>query len=684
MKSFLELVEETKQGEKHHVMTFGRMNPPTTGHLKLIDKVKEVAKKNNATHSVIVSHSQDSKKNPLSGSQKVKHLKRYSPGTNFENSSKEHPSIFHHAEKLHKQGVTHLHVVVGSDRVKEFKDSLNKYNGKPNKEGHVPYNFKKITVHSAGQRDPDAEGSEGMSGTKMRNHASTGNFKEFKKGVPGHVPEHHAKELYNDTRKGMGLHENVNRGLFKAIFVTGGPGSGKDIVIREAISESRAVELNISQVVEYLADKQKLSEKTNDFRREAIRNRSPLIINGPADTHDKMNHIKEELEELGYYTMMVFVNTTNEVSQERNTKLSRMMVESIRYDKWMQAQNNKELFENSFDNFIQIDNTGSLESIEEDITQTYLNINNFIESKIYGGISLSWLEKHGKLNISDNLIKEEKNVKVSNKFVQIKTNRGLQAPGLDSIPADNRAGDPNADNIKWDAPKRTKTYTFKTYSEANQATLKVNPVPKESNFSKDKEKVKLQKRGDKSLSSARVINPSGVGAEYDTRAGGQGAAAGAGLGNQTYSESEDYTNENGFSQTALPNVQPNPLESPPKKQFNKFRGKVKEAIDDPGAVDMGVGGVLNGATNKEPLQTYKDPEKNIGIKVTKKKKIKENHVKELENGLEKLNNHSYSTINKLMMKISRDNDITGKDLHNDFKSKHGKTPDSWIKKKQEK
>ena len=111
-----------------------------------------------------------------------------------------------------------------------------------------------------------------------------------------------------------------------------------------------------------------------------------------------------------------------------------------------------------------------------------------------------------------------------------------------------------------------------------------------------------------------------MGAEYDTRAGGQGAAAGAGLGNQTYTESEDYTNENGFSQSAQPNVQPNPLESAPKKAFNKFRTKIKEAIDDPGACDMGVGGTLNGATNKEPLQTYKDSERNIGIKITKRKK----------------------------------------------------------------
>ena len=103
MKSFLDLVQEAKSDEVHHVMTFGRMNPPTTGHLKVIDKVKEVAHKVGGSHHIIVSHSQDTKKNPLSGEQKVKHLKRYSPGTNVESSSKEHPSIFHHAANYTKK-----------------------------------------------------------------------------------------------------------------------------------------------------------------------------------------------------------------------------------------------------------------------------------------------------------------------------------------------------------------------------------------------------------------------------------------------------------------------------------------------------------------------------------------------------------------------------------------------------
>jgi len=588
MKSFLELVQEAESSQKHHVMTFGRMNPPTTGHLKLINKVKEVADKNNASHTVVVSHSQDSKKNPLSSEQKVKHLKRYSPDTNFKSSSKEHPSIFHHAAEAHRNGVTHLHVVVGSDRVREFRDSLNKYNGVKGKHGY--YNFQKITVHSAGHRDPDAEGSTGMSGTKMREHAKNKNFGEFRKGVPDHVSDKHAKELMHDTRKGMGLHEAHDHGQFKAIFVTGGPGSGKDIVIREAIAESKIVELNFVQARDYLSDKQKLSEKTSDFRREAIRKRGPLIINGPADDVEKMSYIKEELEELGYDTMMIFVNTTNEVSKERNSALSRMMVESVRYDKWMKCQENTKYFKESFVDFIGFDNTGDIDTKEEDITEVYQFTKQFLDAGNISDIASDWKNR----NIS--LFKEEKNVKSTNRFYKIKTTPELRASGLDSIPADNRASDPNADDIKWNANRRGGSYNFRTYTEAQKPILKISPVPKESNFSKDKEKVSKKRFTDIQSVSQRIRNVTGIGPEYDTRQQGTVYPM-SGLGDVTYRE---------------------------QKQFSKFR-KVLEAIDDPGANDMGVGGTLGGASNKEPMVTSSDNQSQT-ITIKKKKNNGEKNV----------------------------------------------------------
>lgn len=602
MKSFLDLLQEDKSGDVHHVMTFGRMNPPTTGHLKLIDKVKEVAAKHNAGHTVVTSHSQDKNKNPLSSAQKIKHLKRYSPGTNFSSSDKEHPSFLHHAAKLHKQGVTHLHMVVGSDRVKEMKEKLNKFNGTHT---GALYNFKKITVHSAGSRDPDAEGTTGMSGTKMREHAKHKDVKSFRQGVPSHVSDKHAKELMHDTRTGMGIHESSYHGLFKAVFVTGGPGSGKDVVIRESIPHQGAVEINSVQAFDYLMDKQKLSETTKDYRREAIRSRLPLIINGPADDHYRMITIKEELEELGYETMIVFVDTTNEASKQRNERLTKMVSESVRQEKWELAQSSKEAYRQNFEKFVNFDNSAGLESIQEDITFTYQKVDNFLAGESYTETANMWLENHMSLNIGsyNSLFKENENVKKNSRFIQkfeerksssivYRKNSGVPpAPGPGDITPDNRPGDSNADNIKWDGRKPRSTYTFRTYSEESKPHIEVFPKSKESNFSKDKDKVNKKRWTNAPTVSQRMRNVDGVGPQYDTRQQGTVYPM-SGLGDVTYREHRD---------------------------FRSFRNKVLEAIDDPGANDMGVGGVLNGATNKEPMQNPKD---NIGVTIEKKKKKK--------------------------------------------------------------
>jgi cytidyltransferase-like protein len=637
MKSFLQLVEEKENGSKPVVMAFGRMNPPTTGHLKLIDKVKSTAEKMGAKHTVVVSHSQDSKKNPLSGAQKVKHLKRYSPGTHFETSSKDHPTILHHAAKLHAKGHDELHVVAGSDRVKEMHALLHKYNGV--KAGHGHYNFKKIQVHSAGHRDPDAEGEEGMSGTKMREHAKNKDFHSFRQGVPSHVSDTHTRELMHDVRKGMGLHESIDHGDFKAIFVTGGPGSGKDIIIREAIAESRIVELNFNQVCDILNDKHKLAMRSMNPRLEAVRTRGPLIINGPADDILKISQIKEELEELGYHTMMVFVDTTNETSQERNTLLSRMMVESVRHDKWIKSQQNIKDFTNTFENFVVFDNTGSLDTKDEDITEVYQSTTNFLNYRELNETTLDWYSRNNKLDINKqftSLFKED-NVKTNSKQVKIvgKYNNSYRPKGPDDgTPNNSGSLVSGQDQIKGNTGPRKdpngKTVTGGTWSGGYQAegstpTLKFSPQPKEPNFQKDNDKNKKQKRGDTSLRAGRVGKPDGIGQEYDTRAGGQGAAAGAGLG-QSMGESQDYSNAQPSS-SALPgssNMSPNSLSGafdPPKKNFKYYRKEVKkESIDSPGEVAMGVGGTLGGASNKEPMGSNKNNLIGIDIKNNKKKK----------------------------------------------------------------
>ena len=400
MKSFLDIVEEKDQG-KHAVMSFGRMNPPTTGHLKVIDKVKEVAQKVGGSHHVVLSHSQDPKKNPLSAKDKLKHAKRFFPNTNLSTSDSEHPTFLHHAAKLHKQGVTHLHMVAGSDRTDEYKKKLAQYNGKH--EGAL-FNFKKITVHSSGERDPDAEGTEGMSASKMRSHASSGNFNEFKKGIPGHVQPHHAKELYNDVRKNMGIKESIDeifeelliegvhdKGIFKAVFLAGGPGSGKDYVLDNTLSGHGLTEINSDKALEFLMDKKGLDKtmpagerierdlvrgkaKTmTDLRqRLALQGRNGLIINGTGDDAEKIKKIKGRLEELGYDTAMVMVNTRDEVSASRNvergTRGGRTVPETIRKKKWDSVQNARpELAKLFGDKYVEFDNSEDLRSAHPDI-----------------------------------------------------------------------------------------------------------------------------------------------------------------------------------------------------------------------------------------------------------------------------------------------------------------------------
>ena len=184
--------------DKHIVFSYGRINPHTAGHSKVVDKVKSHADKIGANHAVVVSHSQNNKTDPLHHEHKKEYLRHIHPDVNFEHSTKDHPHFLAQLKKFNHEGHTHATMVVGSDRVKQFKSLAHKYNGKE-------YNYKKIHVLSAGQRDPDAEGVAGISGTKMRAHASGNDFKSFKSGLHPNHSDEHAKKLYKATRQGMNL-----------------------------------------------------------------------------------------------------------------------------------------------------------------------------------------------------------------------------------------------------------------------------------------------------------------------------------------------------------------------------------------------------------------------------------------------------------------------------------------------
>lgn len=393
---FKQFLMENK--EKHSVLAFGRLQPPTVGHEKLIDKVKEVAKAHNASHHVVLSHSQDSKKNPLSPEQKLKHAKRAFPGTNLSVSNKEHPTFLDQAAKLHKQGVTHLHMVGGSDRVEEYHKKLHQYNG--THEGAL-YNFKKITVHSAGERDPSAGGTKGMSASKMRDHAASGNFHEFRKGIPKHVPEHHAKELYNDVRSGMHIKEEYltlkegvhDHAAMKAVFIVGGPGSGKDWVLKNTLEGHGLQEINSDKAFEHLMDKKGLSKKMPESEEEqrnlirskaknmtelrqylALQGRNGLAINGTGHDHEKIGQMKKRLEELGYDTHMIMVHTDDETSKKRNIARGeaggRTVPEKARSDRWSAVQAARPKYAEMFKKrYTEFDNSADLNSSTPDVVK---------------------------------------------------------------------------------------------------------------------------------------------------------------------------------------------------------------------------------------------------------------------------------------------------------------------------
>ena len=180
------------------VFSFGRMNPPTIGHEKLVDKINAVAKQNNAMPHLYLSQSYDSKKNPLPYATKIALAKKAFGSMVMKSRSK---TLMQVAKELEDMGHTKLIMVAGSDRVAEFKTLLNKYNGKD-------YTFDSIEVVSAGERDPDAEGAAGMSASKMRAAAAAGDEKAFKSGLPKKL-QSSASKVYQAVRDGMQIAEEM-------------------------------------------------------------------------------------------------------------------------------------------------------------------------------------------------------------------------------------------------------------------------------------------------------------------------------------------------------------------------------------------------------------------------------------------------------------------------------------------
>jgi hypothetical protein len=189
---------------ENHVMAYGRMNPPTAGHEKLVNKIHAEADKRNASHELILSASHQTKdgSNPLPPDEKLKYAKLAFPKTNIKVADKVRPTVLHHASHAYEQGARKLVLAGGEDR-KPMHELLQKYNGQ--KGAHGYYKFDKIEFADAGARDPKAKGTEGISGTKLRAHAAAGDQKEFESHLSSQMKPEHKTELYHALRQHMGV-----------------------------------------------------------------------------------------------------------------------------------------------------------------------------------------------------------------------------------------------------------------------------------------------------------------------------------------------------------------------------------------------------------------------------------------------------------------------------------------------
>ena len=213
MKSFSEFISEAissqtvakpnpNDGDADMTVAFGRFNPPTTGHEKLLNKVKQVAGKGN--YEIYPSRSNDPKKNPLDPDTKVGYMQQMFPQhakhiMNDPNAK----TIFDVLKGANKKGAKSVNIVVGQDRQKEFENLANKYNKNL-------YDFDRINVVSAGDRDPDGEGVTAMSASKLRKAAADDDFDTFRTGIPRSMNDQNARNLYLALQKAMKVKKQQN------------------------------------------------------------------------------------------------------------------------------------------------------------------------------------------------------------------------------------------------------------------------------------------------------------------------------------------------------------------------------------------------------------------------------------------------------------------------------------------
>ena len=201
------------------VFAFGRFNPPTIGHQKLIQTLLSTAEKANGKAYLFLSHKQNNKTDPLTFAEKQAYIQQFFPKVAVGDAASN--TIIKALQKIQSEGRTRIVMVAGSDRVEEFEKLLNQYNGKPDKAGNDLYKFDNIKVVNAGQRDPDAEGVSGASASKARELAAKGQWHEFSKIALGGSE---SELIYNKIQDALGvtIDEN-NKKLYNEDMTDGKP-----------------------------------------------------------------------------------------------------------------------------------------------------------------------------------------------------------------------------------------------------------------------------------------------------------------------------------------------------------------------------------------------------------------------------------------------------------------------------
>ncbi len=419
MKSFNSFLTEAK--DKGAVFTFGRFNPPTTGHGKLVAKLKKESKGDDVL--LFTSHSNDKVKNPLSHKDKIKYLRNFFGKIVADVNAR---TVFEIATELHKKKYKRISMVVGSDRIREFETLLNKYNGV--KARHGFYKFDEINVISAGERDPDADDVSGMSASKLRGYAEKGDFDNFKLGVPT-KNKGLIQKLYNDIRKGMGIAEGTlphymvedliqegvyDPGTFKAVFLSGGPGSGKSAVVKKLaltalglkmVNTDKAFENGLKKAGMSLDLRSADFDKVDPIRAKAkkitgknldayIEGRLGLIFDTTSAKSTKIKNYKKMLDTLGYEYKMVFVNASLDNAQKRNDLRSRKLPPEIVKGDWDAAQKNAKEYKSIFGrDFVEIKNDDDLATLDKKANSLYSKLLGWSTSFPKNKLALQWKEK---------------------------------------------------------------------------------------------------------------------------------------------------------------------------------------------------------------------------------------------------------------------------------------------------